>query len=59
MLPAMVTLSSGYTTLEEGLPVTLDWRLALALPFLWLLAILLKQRPQWPGRAMVAAMLRT
>jgi drug/metabolite transporter (DMT)-like permease len=31
------------------------WRLAIALPFLWLVAILLKQAPHWPGRAMAAA----
>ena len=27
------------------------WRLALALPFLWLIAVAAKQRPHWPRRA--------
>jgi len=31
------------------------WRLALALPFLWLIAVLLRQRPHWPGRSLAAA----
>jgi drug/metabolite transporter (DMT)-like permease len=31
------------------------WRLALALPFLWLIAVLLRQAPHWPGRALAAA----
>ena len=31
------------------------WRLALALPFLWLIAVLLRQAPHWPGRAMALA----
>lgn len=29
------------------------WRLALALPFLWLTAIVVKQRPHWPRQALV------
>ena len=33
------------------------WRLALALPFLWLIAIAAKQRPHWPGRALIWALL--
>lgn len=31
------------------------WRLILAVPFLWLLALAMKQRPQWPGRALAGA----
>ena len=30
------------------------WRLALAIPFLWLLAHAVGQRPHWPGRALIA-----
>ena len=33
------------------------WRLALALPFLWLIARAVGQRPHWPGRAMLWALL--
>lgn len=33
------------------------WRLALALPFLWVTAILLKQPPQWPRRGLVLIIL--
>lgn len=33
------------------------WRLALALPFLWLIALAAKQRPHWPRRAMLWALL--
>jgi drug/metabolite transporter (DMT)-like permease len=33
------------------------WRLALALPFLWLIAIGVKQRPHWPSRALIWALL--
>jgi drug/metabolite transporter (DMT)-like permease len=33
------------------------WRLALALPFLWLIAIAVKQRPHLPRRAMLWALL--
>jgi drug/metabolite transporter (DMT)-like permease len=33
------------------------WRLALALPFLWLIAIGVKQRPHWPSRALIGALL--
>lgn len=33
------------------------WRLALALPFLWLIALVVKQRPHWPRRALLWALL--
>jgi drug/metabolite transporter (DMT)-like permease len=33
------------------------WRLALALPFLWLIAISVKQRPHWPSGALIGALL--
>ena len=33
------------------------WRLALALPFLWLIALAAKQRPHWPRRALLWALL--
>jgi drug/metabolite transporter (DMT)-like permease len=33
------------------------WRLALALPFLWLIAIAAKQRPHWPSYALIWALL--
>jgi len=33
------------------------WRLTLALPFLWLIAVGTKQRPHWPGRAVIGALL--
>jgi drug/metabolite transporter (DMT)-like permease len=33
------------------------WRLALALPFLWLIALGVKQRPHWPSRALLGALL--
>ena len=33
------------------------WRMALALPFLWLIAVAVKQRPHWPGRALIWALL--
>ena len=33
------------------------WRLALALPFLWLIARMVGQRPHWPGRALIWALL--
>ena len=33
------------------------WWLALALPFLWLIALGAKQRPHWPRRAMLSALI--
>jgi len=33
------------------------WRMALALPFLWLIAVGVKQRPHWPSRALIGALL--
>lgn len=33
------------------------WRMALALPFLWLVAVGVKQRPHWPSRALNGALL--
>ena len=33
------------------------WRLALALPFLWLIALAARQRPHWPRRALLWALL--
>ena len=32
------------------------WRMALALPFLWLIALGVKQRPHWPSRALIGAL---
>jgi drug/metabolite transporter (DMT)-like permease len=40
---------------EVGPAAAAFWRLALALPFLWLIAALLKQQPHWPGRALAGA----
>jgi drug/metabolite transporter (DMT)-like permease len=33
------------------------WRLALALPFLWLTTVVVKQRPHWPARALTLIIL--
>jgi len=33
------------------------WRMALALPFLWLIALGVRQRPHWPSRALIGALL--
>lgn len=33
------------------------WRLVLALPFLWLVARVARQRPHWPGRALIVVLL--
>jgi drug/metabolite transporter (DMT)-like permease len=33
------------------------WRMALALPFLWLIALGVKQPPHWPSRALIGALL--
>ena len=33
------------------------WRMALALPFLWLIAVGAKQRPHWPSRALIGVLL--
>lgn len=38
---------------DTGAVATGFWRLALALPFLWLLARVSRHRPHWPGRALV------
>ncbi|URD60161.1 DMT family transporter [Sphingomonas sp. KRR8] len=47
--PWLVRLS-GVGPASAGL-----WRLLLAVPFLWVLAVLMKQRPHWPSTAMVGA----
>jgi len=33
------------------------WRMALALPFLWLVALGVKQQPHWPSRALIGTLL--
>ena len=38
---------------DTGAVATGFWRLALALPFLWITAIVVNQRPQWPRQALI------
>ena len=42
---------------DVGLVAAGFWRLALALPFLWLIAVAAKQRAHWPRRALLWALL--
>jgi len=58
LLLGNVALAFGPWTVrlsEVGPAAAGFWRLALALPFLWLIAVGLKQAPHWPGRAMAVA----